>query len=82
MTDGCQQTYSAKYEFPDHAENEVGPVYVKAEKHHQHHIEEVVAEKGRVVEDWVNPGTVDQPETQATEKQSKQQIFRGQSNKY
>ncbi len=52
-------TYSAKYEFSDHAENEVGPEYVQTEKYHQHHVEEVVAKEGRVVVNGVDPGTVD-----------------------
>lgn len=57
-------TYCAKQKLPDHAEDEVGPKYVKEEKNHKHHIEEVVAKKGWVVMNRVDPGTVDQPEEQ------------------
>lgn len=60
----AEQTYGAKHEFPDHAQNEVGPEYVQTEENHQHHIEEIVAKEGGVMVDGVNPGTVDQPETQ------------------
>lgn len=65
-----EQTYSAKDEFSDHAENEVGPEYVQTEKDHQHHVEEVVAKEGRVVVNGVDPGAVDQPETQQNRNKS------------
>lgn len=61
-------TYSAKHEFPDHAENKVGPEYVQTEEDHQHCIEEVVAKEGWVVVKGVNPGTVDKPEIQTEDK--------------
>lgn len=70
LIDDRWQTYSAKHEFPDHAENEIGPEYVQTEEDHQHHIEEVVAEEGGVVVNGVDPGTVDQPVTQ-TQKSKK-----------
>lgn len=57
-----EKTYRAKHEFPDHAENEVSPEYVQTEEDHQHHIEKVVAEEGRIMVNGVDPGTVDQPE--------------------
>lgn len=37
---------------------------MQAEKDDQHHIEEVVSKEGRVMVNGVDPGTVDQPETQ------------------
>lgn len=36
---------------------------MQTEKDHQHHVEEVVAEEGRVVVNRVDPCTVDQPAT-------------------
>ena len=44
---------------------------MQTEKDHQHHIEEVVAKEGRVVLNRVDPGTVDQPETQQKRNKSK-----------
>lgn len=60
---GAEQTYCAKHELPDHAEDQVGPEYMKTEENHQHQVEEVVAKVGWVVENRINPGTVDEPET-------------------
>lgn len=73
MTDNVliEQTYRATHKFSDHAENEVSPEYVQTEKDQQHHIEEVVAKEGRVVLNRVDPGTVDEPENTAEEKQVK-----------
>lgn len=42
---------------------------MQAEKDDQHHIEEVVSKEGRVMVNGVDPGTVDQPETQQNTKQ-------------
>lgn len=47
---------------------------MQTEKDHQHHIEEVVTKKGRVVMDGVNPGTVDQPTTQADKQNKSNQL--------
>lgn len=65
---GSVQTYSAKHKFPDHAENEVGPENVQTKKDHQHCVKEIIAKEGRVVENRVHPGAVDQPETQRRQK--------------
>lgn len=59
-----RQTYRANHKFSDHTENEVCPEHVQTEEDHQHHIEEVVAKEGRVVLNGIDPGTVDEPETQ------------------
>lgn len=45
---------------------------MQTEEDHQHHIEEVVTKEGGVVLDGVNPGTVDQPTTQAEKHKSNQ----------
>ena len=37
---------------------------MQTEQDHQHHVEEVVAEESGVVIHGVDPGAVDQPETQ------------------
>ena len=40
---------------------------MQQEQDHQHDVEEVVAEEGRVVLDRVNPGAVDQPGEQRSD---------------
>lgn len=41
---------------------------MQTKQDHQHCVEEVVAKEGRVIENRVNPSTVDQPKTQAYQK--------------
>lgn len=50
---------------------------MQTEKDHQHHIEEVVSKEGRVVMNRVDPGTVDQPETQHNRNKSNSLMSRG-----
>lgn len=50
---------------------------MQTEKDHQHHIKEVVSKEGRVVVNGVDPGTVDQPETQHNRNKSKSLMSRG-----
>lgn len=68
------QTYRADHEFLDHAQDEVSPEDVQAEEDHQHHVEEVVTEEGRVVVNGVDPGTVNEPGTH-TSRSSEQLRF-------
>ena len=56
----------AEQELADHAEDEVSPKYMQEEQDHQHDVEEVVAEEGRVLLDRVDPGAVDQPGEQSS----------------
>lgn len=60
-------SYFAKQELADHAKDEVGPEYVQAQQHQQHHIEEVVPKESRVMKDGVDPCAVNQPEYSRTE---------------
>lgn len=57
-------TYIASHKLPDHAENEVSPEYVQKLEHQQHCVEEVVSKESRVLQDRVDPSTVDEPKTQ------------------
>lgn len=54
-------THRAEDELVKHPRYEESPVNVQQLKNHQHHVEEVVPKEGRIVVQWVHPGTVDQP---------------------
>lgn len=57
-------TYIASHKFLDHAENEVSPKYVQTLEHQQHYVEEIVSKESRVLQNRVDPSTVDEPKTQ------------------
>lgn len=60
-------TYTSKEKFLHHAEDQVGPEYVQHQQDDKNSIKEVIPEENRVIVRWVDPRTVDDPETKTTE---------------
>lgn len=56
-----RDTYLAEQQLVKHSYNEKSPVDVKHQQDGQHHVEEVVAEKGREVVQRIHPRAVNHP---------------------
>lgn len=59
-----RETHVAGEELDGHAQDEQEPEDVQALQHQQEAIKEVIPKEGRIDGDWIDPGTVHDPETE------------------
>lgn len=59
-----RETHIAGEELDGHAQDEQEPEDVQALQHQQEAIKEVITKEGRIDGDWIDPGTVHDPETE------------------